>query len=255
MEGDEGDRAAGRAWQCGHQRELGVAEGSTHLAWAPGFLEHQSRSPAAHPEPLGPGLKAHTFWAWSQRHIPFFSSARHTGSIAFPHVCVFMPGRPVLPAWGSPQPSGLIKQKLATVCATLPTAWAHHRLEQLSLAMVILFLPSGSPESKGNAALQPVTKSRGAGWGGRKLDLLSQGRTGSESQHLRGQGPRRLSRTTLRLRDGETDHLRHFRDFPSWEWGLGWILALALGREVIPLPPIWLQPGIIRGRAQRDLTP
>lgn len=57
VEWDEGDRAAGRAWQGGHQRELGWLRAQHHLAWPRGFWEHQSRSPAAHPGPLGPRAK------------------------------------------------------------------------------------------------------------------------------------------------------------------------------------------------------
>ena len=108
----------------------GVAEGSASLGVAPGGFRNTSLGPQQHTLNLwGPGLKAHTFWAWSQRHIPFFSSARHTGSIAFPHVCVWrLRGDLRSLHGGLPSFPGLIKQKLATVCATLPTAWAHSRL-------------------------------------------------------------------------------------------------------------------------------
>lgn len=209
VEWDEGDRAAGRAWQCGHQRELGWLRAQHHLAWPRGFREHQSRSPAAHPEPLGPraegtyllGLepKAHTILLLCQTHglncLP-------------PRVCLAASGRPVLPAWGSPQLSGAHQAEAGHGLCHASHCLGPLTTEQLSLSWLFLFLPLGAQNQKETLALQPRYQEQRSrvGWAG--LDLLSQGRTGSESQHLRGQGPRRLSRTTLRLRDRETDHLR-----------------------------------------------
>lgn len=114
----------------------------------------------------------------------------------------------MLPAWGTPQPCGAHQ-------AEVGHAWCHasHCMgplttEQLSLSRLFLSLPLGAQNQKETLALQPCYQEQrsGVGWAG--LDLLSQGHTGSESQHLRGQGSRRLSCTMLCLRDGETDHLQ-----------------------------------------------
>ena len=114
----------------------------------------------------------------------------------------------MLPAWGSPQPPGAHQAEAGHGLCHASHCMGPLTTEQLSLSWLFLFLPLGAQNQKETLALQPRYQEQrsGVGWAG--LDLLSQGCTGSESQHLRGQGPQRLSRTTLHLRDGETDHLR-----------------------------------------------
>ena len=115
VEWDEGDSC--RPGLAGWAPErVGVAEGSASLGVAPGVSGTPVSVPSSTPWTSG---------AQGRRHIPF-SSARHTVSIAVPHVCVWrFRGDLCSLRGGLPSLPGLIKQKLATACATLPTAWAH----------------------------------------------------------------------------------------------------------------------------------
>lgn len=154
VEWDEGDRAAGRAWQGGHQRELGWLRAQHHLAWPRGFREHQSRSPAAHPGPLGPRAEG-----------TYRSPLPDTRSQLPSPTCVFGGfGETCAPCVGvSPASRGSSSRSWPRLVPRFPLHGPTHHRAAVTV-MVIFIPPSGSPESKGNvssAASLPRAEERG----------------------------------------------------------------------------------------------
>ena len=142
--------AAGRAWQGGHQRELGWLRAQHHLAWPRGFREHQSRSPAAYPGPLGPRAEG-----------TYRSPLPDTRSQLLSPTCVFGGfGETCAPCVGvSPASRGSSSRSWPRLVPRFPLHGPTHHRAAVTV-MVIFIPPSGQPtpvflpeESQGGGSL------------------------------------------------------------------------------------------------------